>query len=190
MSPHGGREPAIKAKEPEVWSAGQWRRPLRQGQASPMATTTPAPTTAATCPPTPHQRAAAAPKRIGRSSLPFSPQEREWDRPRTRVPPSQRTACCATPGAADGARKPGRGRPARGTTVARVEDGQLHPGQATAVRLPSHGWRTHPPQSWRMPFCPECRRKKWVADPRGGRPQLAPPSSLARMMKILEAEGK
>jgi hypothetical protein len=65
--------------------------------ASPMATTTSAPTTAATCPPTPHQRATAAPKRTGRSSLPLSPQEREWDRPRTRVPPSRRTTCCATP---------------------------------------------------------------------------------------------
>jgi hypothetical protein len=63
---------------------------------SPDATTS-APTTAATYPPTPHQRAAAAPKRTGRSSHPFSPQERERDRPRTRVPPSRRTTCCATP---------------------------------------------------------------------------------------------
>jgi hypothetical protein len=65
--------------------------------ASPMATTTSAPTTAATCPPTPHQRAAAAPKRTSMSSLPLSPQERERDRPGTRVPPSRRTTCCATP---------------------------------------------------------------------------------------------
>jgi hypothetical protein len=67
--------------------------------ASPMATTTSAPMTAATCPPTPHQRAAAAPKRTGRSSLPFSPRERERDHPRTRVPPSRRTTCCAANGA-------------------------------------------------------------------------------------------
>jgi hypothetical protein len=65
--------------------------------ASPMATTTSAPTTAATCPPTPHQRAAAAPKRTDRSSLPLSPRERERDRPRTRVPPSRRMTCWATP---------------------------------------------------------------------------------------------
>jgi hypothetical protein len=65
--------------------------------ASLMATTTSAPTTAATCPPTPHQRAAAAPKHTGRSSLLLSPQERERDRPGTRVPPSRRTTCCATP---------------------------------------------------------------------------------------------
>jgi hypothetical protein len=37
------------------------------------------------------------PKRTGRSSLPSSPREREWDRPRTRVPPSRRTTCCETP---------------------------------------------------------------------------------------------
>jgi hypothetical protein len=59
--------------------------------------TTPAPTTAATCPTTPHRRTAAAPKRTGRSSLPSSPQERERDRPRTRTPPSRRTTCSATP---------------------------------------------------------------------------------------------
>jgi hypothetical protein len=63
---------------------------------SPAATTS-APTAASTCPPTPHQRAPAAPKRTGRSSLPSSPRKREWDRPRTRVPPSQRTTCCETP---------------------------------------------------------------------------------------------
>jgi hypothetical protein len=63
---------------------------------SPAATTS-APTAAATCPPTPQQRAAVAPKRTGRSSLPFSPRERERDRPKTRVPPSRRTTCRATP---------------------------------------------------------------------------------------------
>jgi hypothetical protein len=63
---------------------------------SPAATTS-APMAASTCPPTPHQRAPAAPKRIGRSSLSSSPRKREWDRPRTRVPPSRRTTCCETP---------------------------------------------------------------------------------------------
>jgi hypothetical protein len=38
-------------------------------EASPMATTTLAPTTAATCPPTPHRRTAAAPKRNSRGAL-------------------------------------------------------------------------------------------------------------------------
>jgi hypothetical protein len=71
------------------------------------AATTPAPTTASTCPPTPHRRAPAAPKRTGRSSLPSSPQKRERDSPGTRVPPSRRTTCCATPGAAGPSRQDG-----------------------------------------------------------------------------------
>jgi hypothetical protein len=40
-----------------------------------------------------------------------------------------------------------------------------------------------------MPLSPERQRKKQVAGPRGGRPQLVLPSFPARMMKILEAEG-
>ena len=140
-------------------------------EASPMATTTSAPTTAAIYPPTPHRRTAAAPKRTGRSSLPSSP----------RLSQNTSTALAAYDVLCDPLVQP--------ATIARVEDGQLHPVQEAAVRLPPHGWRTPPPQSWRMPFSSECRRKKRVAGPRGGRPQLAPPSFPARMMKILEAEG-
>jgi hypothetical protein len=94
VSPRGGREPDIKAKEPEVGP----RVALTVSSAeklSPAATTS-APTTASTCPPLPHQRASAALKRTGRSSLPSSPRKREWDRHRTRVPPSRRTTCCET----------------------------------------------------------------------------------------------
>jgi hypothetical protein len=94
-SPLEGRGRAIKAKEPEV--CPRVAPTISSAEKPPLATTTSAPTTAATCPPTPHQRAAAAPKHTGRSSLPFSPRERERDRPRTRVPPSLRTTCCATP---------------------------------------------------------------------------------------------
>jgi hypothetical protein len=116
---------------------------------------------------------------------------------RTRTGPSQNTSTaltaydvlCDPPVQPTTQGGPGRGRPARGMTVARVEDGQLHPGQAATVRLPLHGWRTPPPRSWRMPFSPECRRKKQVANPREGRPQLGAPSSPAPMMNILEAEG-
>jgi hypothetical protein len=61
--------------------------------------------------------------------------------------------------------------------------------QATAVRLPPHGRRTSPPQGWRMPFSPECWRKKRVTGPRENRPRLGAPSFPARMMNILEAEG-
>jgi hypothetical protein len=140
------------------------------------AATTSAPTTAATYPPTPHQRAPAAPKHTGRSSLPFLPQERERDRPRTRVPPSLRTTCCATP-RCSWPQSPGRRTEC--CTLAR----QQH------FTFPPHGWRTPPPQSWRMSSFRGCRRKKRVAGPRGGRPRFASPSSPVRMMKILEDEG-
>jgi hypothetical protein len=99
------------------------------------AVTTSAPTAASTCPPTPHQRALAAPKRTGRSSLPPSP----------RPPQNMSTALAAhdvlgNPLAWLSARgRPGRGRPVRGTTIARTEDAMLHPGWAAAVRLPRHG---------------------------------------------------
>jgi hypothetical protein len=133
MSPHGGREPAIKAKEPEVRSAGGTDGPIDGSNHR--------------CGGKPHQR---------------------------RPPPLQHRR-----------QQP----PMHGTTVARVEDEQLHPDKAAAVRLPPHGWRTSPPQGWRMPFSPECRRKKLVTSPRGGGPQLGVPSSPAWMMNILEAEG-
>jgi hypothetical protein len=194
-SPHGGREPAIKAKEPEARSVGGIDGLVGGGN------------------------------RFGRGSLTYGDHRLSTDdsghlptntipanggRPkahrqvlttilatRTRTGLSQNTSTtlaaydvlCDPPVQLTAQGGPGRGRPAHGMTVARMEDGQLHPVQAAAVRLPPHGWRTPPPQSWRMPFSPECRRKKRVTGPRGGRPQLGAPSSPARMMNILEAEG-
>jgi hypothetical protein len=70
---------------------------ISSAEKPPPAATTSAPTAASTCPPTPHQRASAAPKRTGRSSLLSSPREREWDRPRTRAPLSWRMTCRETP---------------------------------------------------------------------------------------------
>jgi hypothetical protein len=141
-----------------------------------LATTTSVPTTAATCPPTPHQRAAAAPKAHRQVLTPVLAT-------RTRMGPSQNTstALAAYDMLCDPSVQP--------ATVARTEDGMLHPGQAAAVRLPLHGWRTPPSQSWRMSSSPGCRRKKRVAGPRGGRPRLAPPSSPARRLSPLASSG-
>jgi hypothetical protein len=119
---------------------------------------------------------AGAPKRTGRSSLPSSPRKREWDHPRTRVPASRRTTCCETPPRCGWPPSPGR----------KTECCTLD--WAAAVRLPRHGWRAPPPQSWRMVSTPRSRRKKRDASPREGRPWLASPSSPARMMNILEAQ--
>jgi hypothetical protein len=93
-SPHEGRGQAAKAKEPEV--RPQVAPMISSAEKPSLAAATSALTTAATCLPAPHQRASTAPKRTGRSSLPSSPQERERDRLRTRVPPSRRTTCCET----------------------------------------------------------------------------------------------
>jgi hypothetical protein len=69
-SPRGGREPDIKAKEPEAGPRVALIV-LSMEKLSPAATTS-APTVASTCPPTPHQRVPAAPKHTSRSSLPSS----------------------------------------------------------------------------------------------------------------------
>jgi hypothetical protein len=70
-------------------------------------------------------------------------------------------------------------------TKTRIEDRMLHPGWAATVRLPRHGWRMPPPQSWRMVSTPRSWRKKREVEPR-----LSPAFAPARMMKILEAEGE
>jgi hypothetical protein len=73
-------------------------------------------------------------------------------------------------------------------TKARTEDGMLHPSRAATVRLPQHGWRVPPPQSWGMVSTPRSWRRR-DANPREGRPRLGALPAPARMMKILEAEG-
>jgi hypothetical protein len=158
-SPLDGRGQAIKAKEPEV--SPRVALTVSSAEKLSPAATTSASTVASTCPPTPRQRAPAAPKRTGRSSLPSSPRKQEWDRPRTRVPPSRCTACCETLQC---------GRPQ--SPGQRTECCTLAGQQQFA--FPPHGWRTPPPQSWRMVSTPRCRRKKRDASPREGRPRLAP----------------
>jgi hypothetical protein len=132
-SPHGGREPAIKAKESEARSAGGTDGLVGGGN------------------------------RLGRGSLTYGDHHLSTDdsghlptntapasggRPkahrqvltpvlatRTRMGPSQNTSTalaaydvlCDLPVQPTAQGRPGRGRPTRGTTVARVEDGQLHP---------------------------------------------------------------
>jgi hypothetical protein len=154
-SPHEGRGQAIKAKEPEV-------RP----QVAP--TISSAETTSSGChhlstDDSGHLPTNTAPANGGRPKA-----HRQVLTPvlatRTRTGPSQNTSTalaaydvlCDPPVQPTAQGGPGRGRPTRDTTVARVEDGQLHPGQAAAVRLPPHGWRTPPPHSWRMPLFLEC----------------------------------
>jgi hypothetical protein len=155
-------------------------------------TTTSAPTTAATCPPTPHRRTSAAPKRTGRSSLPSSP----------RLSQNMSTALVAydvlvdppvQPTAQGG---PGGSRPAHGATDTRAANGQ--PRSAPAVGGTGSSARAAQARE----LDPRQLTALWAANalpprslregagrcPRGHRPRLGAPSSPARMMNILEAE--
>jgi hypothetical protein len=66
-SPHEGRGQAVKAKEPEV--CPRVAPTVSSAEKPPLATTTSAPTTAATCAPALRQRMAAAPACTDRSPL-------------------------------------------------------------------------------------------------------------------------
>ena len=46
------------------------------------------------------------------------------------------------------------------------EGGMLHPSWGATVRLPQHGWRTSPPQSWRAIATTRSWKKRWSTDPR------------------------
>jgi hypothetical protein len=84
-SPLKGRERDIKTKGLEVGPQAALTASMAE-KLSPAATTS-APTAASACPPMPHQRAQAAPKRTSRSSLPSSPRKR-----------GQKTECCILAG--------------------------------------------------------------------------------------------
>jgi hypothetical protein len=47
------------------------------------------------------------------------------------------------------------------------EGGMLHPSWAAKVRLPRHGWRMSPPQSWRVFATTRSWKKRWPVGPRG-----------------------
>jgi hypothetical protein len=48
----------------------------------------------------------------------------------------------------------------------REEGGMLHPSWAATVRLPRHGWRMSPQQSWRAIATTRSWKKRWPADSR------------------------
>ena len=57
------------------------------------------------------------------------------------------------------------------------EGGMLHPSWAATVCLPRHGWRTPPPQSWRMVSTTRSWKRRWPVDP-CGRQSPGSPRSL------------
>jgi hypothetical protein len=177
--------------------------------------TTSASTTAATCAPVSYRRMAAAPARAKRSSLPSSPRERGQDHPRTRTPPPRRMTSCTTPRCGQrGRRSRGCGQPVHGATVTCAVDGQPRPDQAVggsagggtkAIQAEEPDTRQLTAPAADRPRIAKVRLLRKASErpsPRmmeeeAGRqplrragPQLGSPSSLARMMNILEAEDR
>jgi hypothetical protein len=147
-----------------------------------MATTPSTPTTAATCPPTPHRRTVAAPKRTDRSSLPSS----------LRLSQNTSTALvaydvlCDPPVQPTAQGGPGRGWPAHGTTGTRAADGQSRsaPAVGGGTRSSARVTQAGEPDTRQLPA------SRTASCPRRGGPQLGAPSFPARMVNILEAEGR
>jgi hypothetical protein len=160
-----------------------------------MATTTSAPTTAATCPPTPHRRTAAAPKRTGRCSLPSSPRLSQ----NTSTALAVYDVLCDPPVQPTAQGGPGRGRLAPGAIDTRAADEQprsaptVGGGTGSSARAAQAG----EPDTRQLPapwtanaLLPRSLREGAGRCPCGGGPQLGAPSSPAQMMNILEAEGR
>jgi hypothetical protein len=141
---------------------------------SPAATTS-TPTAASTCPPTPHQRASAALKRTGRSSPPSSPRKRERDRPRTRVPPSRRTTCCETLWCG---RPQSPGQRTKCCTLAGQQQFAFPRMAGGCLLRRAGGWFPPPDAGGRS------------GTPAHTKAGPGSPPAPARMMKILEAEGR
>jgi hypothetical protein len=119
---------------------------------------------------------AGRPKCTGRSSLSSLPQEREWDRPRTRVPPSRRMTCCETPRCGW---PPTPGQRTECCTLAGQQQ-FASPGMAGRRLLRRVGGWFPPPEAG--------GRSRTPAHAKVGL-RLSSPSAPARMTKLLEAEG-
>jgi hypothetical protein len=160
-----------------------------------MATTTSAPTTAATCAPTPHRRTAAAPMRTGRSSLPSLSRLSQ----NTSTALAAYDVLCDPPVHPTAQGGPGRGRPAHGATDTCAADGQ--PRSAPAVGggtgSSTRAAQTGEPDMRQLTaprtanaLLPRSLREGAGRCPRRGGTQLGAPSSPAQMMNILAAEGR
>jgi hypothetical protein len=133
--------------------------------------------------------------RTGRSSLPSSPRLSQ----NTSTALAAYDVLCDPPMQPTAQGGPGRGRPAHGATDTRAADGQ--PRSAPAVGGGT-GRRTRAaqagePDTRQLPaprtvnaLLPRSLREGAGRCPHEGGTQLGAPSSLARMMNILEAEGR
>jgi hypothetical protein len=205
MSPHEGREPAIKAKELEVRSAGGTDGPVgednRFGKGKPHLWRPP-PQHRRQRPPA-HQHRAG--ERRPPQSAPAGPHSHPRHRNENGMSQNTSTALatyamlCDPPVQPAAQGGPRRGRPACGATDTCAADGQprsapaVGGGTGSSARAAQAG----EPDTQQLPaprmanaLLPRSLREGAGRCPRGGGPRLGTPSSPARMMNILEAEGK
>jgi hypothetical protein len=84
--------------------------------------------------------------------------------------------------------RPGHGRAVRGATIARTEDGMLHPGGQQQFAFPGMAGGSLRRAGGCL-FPPNTRGRKGLPAHMGATPHSLRPSASARMTKILEAEG-
>jgi hypothetical protein len=204
-SPHGGREPAIKAKEPEAPSAGGTDGLVGGGNRFGRGSLTYGDHHLSTDD-SGHLPTNTAPASGGRPTA-----HRQVLTPilstRTRTGPSQNMSTalatydvlCDPPVQPTAQRGPGCGRLAHGATDTRAADGQPRPapavggGTGSSARAAQDGepdTRQLPAPRTADTLLPRSLREGAGRCPRGGRPRLGAPFFPARMMNILEAEGR
>jgi hypothetical protein len=204
-SPYEGREPAIKAKELEVQSAGGTDGLVGGGNRFGRGSLTYGNHHLSTND-SDHLPTNTAPANGGRPSV-----HRQVLTPilatgaRTGLSQNTNTALaaydvlCDPPVQPEAQGGPGRGQPAHGATNTRAADGQ--PRSAPAVGggtgSSTRATRAGEPDTRQLTapwtanaLLPRSLREGAGRYPRGGGTQLGSPSSPARMMNILEAEGK
>jgi hypothetical protein len=205
MSPYEGREPAIKAKEPEVRPQVALTVSSAEATASGGGSLTYGDHHLSTDD-SGHLRANATPANGGCPSA-----HQQVLTPvlgtgaRARLSQSTNTALAAydvlcdplvQPTAREG---PGRGRPAHGATDTRAADGQpcFAPAVGGGTESSTRATQAGEPDTRQLTaprtanaLLPRTLREGAGRCPRGGGTQLGTPSSPARMMNILEAKGR
>jgi hypothetical protein len=203
--PHGGREPAIKAKEPEAPSAGGTNGLIGGGNRFGRGSLTYGDHHLST------NDSGHLPTNTAPASGGCPKAHRQVLTPvlatRTRTRPSQNTSTalaaydvlCDPPVQPTAQGGPRRGRPAHGATDTRAADGQprsapaVGGGTGSSARAAQAGepdMRQLPAPRTADALLPRSLREGAGRCPHGGRPRLGAPSSSARTMNVLEAEDR
>jgi hypothetical protein len=204
-SPYEGREPATKAKEPEVRSAGGTYGLVGGGNRFGRGSLTYGDHHLSTDD-SGHLPTNTAPANGGRPNAHrqvltpvLATSARTGLSQNTNAALAVYDVLCDPPVHPEAQGEPGRGQPANGATNTRAADGQprsapaVGGGTGSSTRAAQAGepdTRQLTAPRTANALLPRSLREGAGRCPRGGGAQLGAPSSLARMMNILEAEGR